>query len=474
MHNQVLPLTQLKLDINNFRHPHVEDEASCVNCLNASNPSAYVGLLQSILSDGYLPTENILVIESEGGCYTVMEGNRRVSLLKLIHGLIQLDSVNIDDQLRAMVRSAPEDLKRETREISCSVYSASEMALVKRIVARIHAKGDSAARRPWEAIGKARQSRSEGNRESALDLLEKVLEINNIVAPEERYQWLLNYPLTILQEILPKICGALGIPIEDVPANIQTMDGGDRVTEIVIGIGRGDVHFRNIRESDFLDRYGIIAASHQGVESAIDARAGGIIGDTTTSDVSPAMRVNGDSTSAVAGGAVGALTHRRIQTIRVKLRRCLQKIGVYGGNREKIKKLILEMKGLDAEKTPLIFAYSLRSLIDMSAHAYAKENDIPVFISTGSHGEHKAVALSSLIETIKGHIVANSPYWAIRENKNRLESASRRCTQTRQSFLSISDLNDIIHNTTTLVNPQLLESEVPIIIPLISAMNNGQ
>lgn len=472
MHNQVLPLTNLKLDINNFRHPHVEDEVSCVNCLNASNPNAYVGLLNSILSDGYLPTENVLVIESGDGCYSVMEGNRRVSLLKLVHGLIPLDAVNIDNQLRLLIQSATEDIKRDTREISCSVYAASEIALVKRIVARIHAKGDSAARNPWEAIGKARQNRSEGNREPALDLLEKVLEINNIVTPEEKYQWLLNYPLTILQEILPKICIALGVSIESVLSSIQTLDRRDKIIEIVIGIGRGLIHFRDIRESDFLERYGIIVASQQIDEHSSDVH--GTISDAVASGVSTAANENGDSSSAVNRETVGALPRPRSQTIRVKLRRCLQKIGVYGSNREKIKKLIWEMKALDAEKTPLIFAYSLRSLIDMSVHAYANENGIPVYIPTGTHGERKAIALSSLIETIRNHIVANRTYWGVQENKNRLNEASRRCTQTRQSFLSISDLNDIVHDTTTIVNPQLLESEVPVIIPLISAMNNGQ
>ncbi len=473
MHNQVLPLTNLKLDINNFRHPHVEDEVSCVNCLNASNPNAYAGLLNSILSDGYLPTENVLVVESDDGCYSVMEGNRRVSLLKLIHGLIPLDAVNIDNQLRLLIQSATEDIKQDTREISCSVYAASEIALVKRIVARIHAKGDAAARNPWEAIGKARQSRSEGNREPALDLLEKVLEIDNIVTPEERYQWLLNYPLTILQEILPKICLALGISIENVSASIQTLEGRDKIIEIVIGIGRGLIHFRDIRESDFLNRYGICAASQQGDERTGDAN--GTLRDTVASGAGIAANGNGDSSSGVnSAETVGALPRMRSQTIRVKLRRSLQRIGVYGSNREKIKKLIWEMKGLDAEKTPLIFAYSLRSLIDMSAHAYANENGIPVYISTGTHGERKPIALSSLIEKIKNNIVANRPYWGVRENKDRLNEASRRCIQTRQSFLSISDLNDIIHDTTTLATPQLLESEVPMIIPLISAMNNGQ
>lgn len=38
--------------------------------------------MESLLDDGYLPTENIIVLESPDGKMVVREGNRRVASLK--------------------------------------------------------------------------------------------------------------------------------------------------------------------------------------------------------------------------------------------------------------------------------------------------------------------------------------------------------------------------------------------------------
>ena len=82
MPTRQIPIQNLKLDRDNFRHPHAESEIEIVNLLNTANGALYHGLLKSFMAEGYLPTENILVIDVGGGSYKVAEGNRRVSLLK--------------------------------------------------------------------------------------------------------------------------------------------------------------------------------------------------------------------------------------------------------------------------------------------------------------------------------------------------------------------------------------------------------
>ena len=361
--------------------------------------------------------------------------------------------------MKADVENVPESLKRETDTISCTVYTVSETEKVNKIVARIHAKGSNAARCQWDTIGKARQNRSTGGAEPALDLLEQVIASDRTITEDERYYWPLNYPLTILQDALSKIAGALGLASVEVVAAASGANYGAALVAVVLGIGRKTIHFAEVRAPGFLCDYGFRA--HQGGAANVVTQGNGQAPQNTFSGQVPT-----EGTVATGG-------RPRVQSIHVKLRKCLREIYVYGGGREKIKKLINEMVVLDAEKTPLIFAYSLRSLIDISAHVYAEENNIPVTHPSGSHGQVAGNPLSSVVTAVKNHIVANRPNWAGRAAKESLENALRRCTQTNQSFLSISDLNDLVHDRSSIVTAQLLESEVPMIIPLIKAMNNG-
>lgn len=458
MENKKIAIRNLMLDKDNFRHPHADSEIEIVNLLNTANGTLYHGLLKSFLAEGYLPTENILVIKVGQTGYRVAEGNRRVSLLKLIHGLIDVEATNLSQTLKNDIHNAPTQLKRDTGAVSCSVYSEEETEKVRKIVARIHAKGSDAARCPWDAIGKARQNRSEGGSEPALDLLERVIATDRTLTDDERYFWQLNYPLTILQEILPKIAGILGVSTSAVVSGCAVGSYGPALTSIVLGIGRKTIHFQDIRNSDFLDQHGI--------RSARGGRP-----DTSSPAAGQSQQ---DQAGSTTNETLGGVRRPRMQSIHARLRKCLREICVFGNDREKIKKLINEMIALDAEKTPLIFAYSLRSLIDISAHAYAEENNIPVSHPAGAHGETVGYSLASVLAQVKDHIVSNRPNWAVRTNKKGLENALRHCTQTSLSFLSISDLNCLVHDRSSIVTPQLLEAEVPVIVPLIKAMNNGQ
>ena len=71
-------VADLNLDLANYRTVHQPDEEHAVNSLIAIHPSYFWGLMESLLEDGYSPTENILVVKRDG-VLTVKEGNRRMT-----------------------------------------------------------------------------------------------------------------------------------------------------------------------------------------------------------------------------------------------------------------------------------------------------------------------------------------------------------------------------------------------------------
>ncbi|HET6906732.1 MAG TPA: hypothetical protein VFH52_07280, partial [Rhodanobacteraceae bacterium] len=56
---QSLAVKKLSLDIRNFRTLAQADEISAIHALIAVEPEWFWALMESLIDDGYLPTENI-------------------------------------------------------------------------------------------------------------------------------------------------------------------------------------------------------------------------------------------------------------------------------------------------------------------------------------------------------------------------------------------------------------------------------
>ncbi|RLA94599.1 MAG: hypothetical protein DRG83_19555, partial [Deltaproteobacteria bacterium] len=80
---QPLPVNDLILDLKNYRTVPQNNETDAINTLISIDPSGFWALMDSLLEDGYHPTENIIVLQSDGR-YIVKEGNRRIAILKII------------------------------------------------------------------------------------------------------------------------------------------------------------------------------------------------------------------------------------------------------------------------------------------------------------------------------------------------------------------------------------------------------
>lgn len=161
--------------------------------------------MESLLDDGYLPTENIIVLESPDGKMVVREGNRRVASLKIILGHIKTSSLDLPHQLSERIKNLPKEWKEENSKVPCTVYSESEEDLVDRIVTRTHGKGQKAGRDSWEAVARARHNKiANGATEPGLDLLEKYLTHGENLTAEQKTRWAGKYNLTVLDEAIKR------------------------------------------------------------------------------------------------------------------------------------------------------------------------------------------------------------------------------------------------------------------------------
>jgi len=208
----LLPVKDLVIDLHNFRTVTQRNELEATKAMISISPDYFWGLMESLLDDGYLPTENIIILEGPDEEKVVKEGNRRAASLKIILGFIKGAGLNLPKKLSERIAALPQEWKRENSKVPCTVYKQSDADIVDRIVTRTHGKGQKAGRDPWEAVARARHNKIEnGAAEPALDLLEKYLKHGENLTLEQKVRWAGRYNLTVLDEAIKKIAPRFGV-----------------------------------------------------------------------------------------------------------------------------------------------------------------------------------------------------------------------------------------------------------------------
>jgi hypothetical protein len=198
------PVKKLILDLKNFRTVAQSDESDAIHALVTIAPDKFWALMDSLVENGYLLTENILVLRT-GGKMFVREGNRRVAALKLILGYAAVPNLTIPSEIETKILKLSKKWKSDNSRVPCAIYDDQEVGSADRIVSLTHGKGEQAGRAQWNAVARARHNRSEGASEPGLDILEKYLASGKNLTPEEAELWAGEYPLTVLEEALQTV-----------------------------------------------------------------------------------------------------------------------------------------------------------------------------------------------------------------------------------------------------------------------------
>ena len=90
----------LDLDLDNYRTVHQVSENSAIETMIAISPDSFWSLLDSLIEDGFHPTENIIV-QQVVERMVVKEGNRRVAALKIVLG--QITGIDLPENLRVKI-----------------------------------------------------------------------------------------------------------------------------------------------------------------------------------------------------------------------------------------------------------------------------------------------------------------------------------------------------------------------------------
>jgi hypothetical protein len=457
----------LVLDQKNYRTVRQDSEQHALHALVTIDPDYFWGIAASLLDNGYVATENILVIDAEkkGDPHIVKEGNRRVGALKMAHGLLKIDDLDVPESIETKLNALTPEWKQANAQIPCLVYGRAEAYEIARVVGLIHGARQLASRLPWNPVAKARQNRDElGAAEPTLDFLEAYLRDGKNLDSIEKEKWTGVYPITVLEEALGKIRERLGFTSIAQFAKTYPKIGKYRsgVERMVHDTGVGSLGFSEIRNKDFdfaAVRYGLpvpqppASASTAATTSTTD-------GSSKQNASAGATSTQGKSNMSTGKGskgprAVGLEDKRSVQ-------RVLRNFHPGGKHREKLVTLIEEARLLNLDQNKYAFCFILRSMFELSVKAYAKDHkSANIKLMDGSSER----PLRKLLGDIANHMMQGNP-----EVQKAVKPAFVELSNSK-SILSVDSLNQLVHHPNHSITTAELCVVFHRVFPLLQAMN---
>lgn len=480
-----ISVKSLKLDLNNFRALPQASEIDEVRILYYSAPEWFEGLLFSIAKDGYSSLESIGVLE-QNGKYIVLEGNRRVSIFKILLGIYSYEQLSLKMSKRAQdaIESITAQWKQENSKIPCIIFREYEESLLREIVRRTHGIDNKAARKTWESISKARESRDlQGNAEPELDLIEAILRRSARHSAEQEKSWLSNIKFSLFQEIAREISKRIKIPVEDLRDRYVAKDLRphtiDVLEKLVVEIGMKRLKFNDIRreQGHFYTTLNLeeenTALGYQYIQSPAVATITGSTEHTAPpiSDTATEVHTKPDSTEAPVSTSTSTTyaiptktkaTKKDTSPMPGSVRHCgilISNLNVsnFPDSKDKLKILQKEMKLVNTDETPNALASLFRNILDLTFSEYCAKRNLNLSKNT-------------LLDKI---VAAHTHILNVAQDRKSLE---RDLTQPfaaltdQHSCISTAALNVIVHRKASVASPGDLRLGIHRVMPLLKAI----
>lgn len=442
-----LDVSLLHIDLDNYRTVHQTSANHAIETMIAISPDWFWALMHSLLDNGYLPTENIIVLKV-GEKHIVREGNRRIAALKIILGMIK--GIDLPDDISSKVINISKDWKDKNNIVPCSTYNSSESENVDRIVSLIHGKGEKAGRDGWTAVARARQNRKDqGNPEPGLDLLEKYLKYGKNLTEAQSERWSGDYPLTVLNEAMQKLFSHMGLKSVEELVAVYPKKHKKVLDSLAHDIGMLELRYKDIRNKDkkkfFGNRYGVKDTTSTPDEGDSTSTDNDTKGSSTQSSPKPKAHASNDPKAVL----------KKLRAFQPR-----------GDGREKLVTLLDEITKLKIGIHPHAFCFLLRSMFELSAKAYCADYKSSSTLSPKKE-DGKDKTLASLLRGITRHMTDNNKD----KEKVRLLHGAIAEIAKPEGLLSVTSLNQLVHNQSFSILPSDICILFGSIFPLLEEMN---
>jgi hypothetical protein len=248
-----LEIPRLRLDLRNPRLPVVPDsQRDALGEMSEVQRQKLVALARHIARHGLNPTQRFIVIPDDGSQFIVLDGNRRLTALRVLENPDVALSRLSEPELRQVKQIAAAYVPIE--DVPCAVFKSREEADVW--IELIHeGESDGAGSVPWTNQQKARHKARAGTKPPHLQVLEFVHSEGRLSTEATQVIERGRYPLTTLERALstPYVRERLGIDFADgqVVTRYPKSEVLKGLSKIVDEIGTGTVkvkHFMSVAD----------------------------------------------------------------------------------------------------------------------------------------------------------------------------------------------------------------------------------
>lgn len=479
-----ISVKDLKLDLANFRTIKQIDEFHAVQAMISISPDYFWGLMDSLIDSGYLPIDNILV-QRTGKMQQdmiVKDGNRRIAALKLIHGFLPREGIDIPANISESLVNLTNNWKKLNEKVPCIIYENKDTRIVDRIVTLAHGKAEKAGRDQWKAVARARHNRDVNkNSEPALDILEKFLYHTRELTDQQKERYSGDYPLTVLEEVMKRISSRFNVNNSpELAKQYPLIQYRKALDDIIKDIGTNTIRFENVRnkEDDFAVKYGLppvpkAVNPSTSKETTPNTSSINDVGSSYSPGTQNRIKNNSPREQKAADNTQNAKSvNLSKKPVAVALddprivKRLLRNFIPRGLNREKVVTLRDEALHLKLSDNPIAFCFLLRSMFEISAKAFCEDHKAsggPSCIKS----DGKDRVLVEILRDIVNYLTKQNT------DKEMLKKIHGAIVDLEKpaSILSVTSMNQLVHNPSFSVSANDISRLFANIFPLLEIMN---
>ncbi len=436
-----LSVDDLLLDPDNPRIGSADSQAEALAAIVRLDANHFRTMMRSIVDHGLDPGDSLYIIKEadEGEGYTVVDGNRRLAALKVLHEPAVLQGTDLGDTIVKRLAKVAEDFDVASADlISCVLFDTRADA--DEWILRRHGRGlEGEARIPWGTLEIQRFQKDR----TVLDVIDFV-ERNSTFSNDDWAQIRAEIEAkpSVLRRFLDSKKGRdwLGISVTD--------DGGEKVPaftqppklvlDVLTGIFEG-IHAKSI-DTRSHNKASEIEAYFDGLPAKLHPRARHsktpvAFRDAQVNDRSqrPRQKKAANDSVAKASKAKTTKTKSPRSTLAPSRHAFIQPASAKG------QALVREASRLRLSDTPLSAAFALRAFLQHTLEKYMTDEGIPMK-EKNTKGVVLELDLSQKAERVCQHLIANG-----RVSATNLRAVKRTLTQ-RNDPASIQALNNYHHD----------------------------
>lgn len=257
MANKTLDLDELLLDLENPRISRAGSQREALQKIIEDQDVKLVVLAESIVTDGLNPMDRWLVLKStsERGKFIVLEGNRRLATLRLLHNPSLMD----DLEVRAPVKQRLQELAakpfnlKSIEPIDC--FEIEDRAAAATWLAQRHTgENQGSGIVNWGGVATARFR----GRDPALQALDLVTTHGSLTEDEKKQieDW---FPISTLDRLLstPSVRSKFGVEIADskLKTDLPAAEVIKPLRRVVLELANEDINVSQLKTKDQMVAY---------------------------------------------------------------------------------------------------------------------------------------------------------------------------------------------------------------------------